>query len=64
MMQRPTRPKRSVAVAVNVASSQSSMRGTLMPRMLEQLDQHSPAQATATLNLTNDMFLRSFNWVR
>jgi hypothetical protein len=32
--------------------------------MVEQLDQHPPDQGTVTLNLTNDMFLRSLNWER
>jgi hypothetical protein len=32
--------------------------------MVEQLDQHPSDQGTMTLNLTNDMFLRSLNWVR
>jgi hypothetical protein len=32
--------------------------------MVEQLDQHLPDQGAVTLNLTNDMFLRSLNWVR
>jgi hypothetical protein len=31
---------------------------------LEQRDQHPPDQATVTLHLTNDVFLRSYNWAR
>ena len=34
-------------------------------RLEEQLlDQHPPDQATATLNLADDLILRSFNWAR
>ena len=29
-----------------------------------QLEQHPPDRATVTLNLTDDLFLRSFNWAR
>jgi hypothetical protein len=31
---------------------------------MEQLDAHSPDQATVTLHLTDDLFLRSFTWAR
>jgi hypothetical protein len=30
----------------------------------QQFEQHPPDQATVTLDLTGDMFLRSFNWAR
>jgi hypothetical protein len=30
----------------------------------QQLEQHSPDQATVTLHLTDDLFLRSYNWAR
>jgi len=30
----------------------------------QQLEQHGPAEATVTLHLTDDVFLRSYNWVR
>jgi len=29
-----------------------------------QLEQHRPDQATVTLHLTDDQFLRSYNWAR
>jgi hypothetical protein len=29
-----------------------------------QLEQHAPEQATVTLYLADDIFLRSFNWAR
>jgi hypothetical protein len=29
-----------------------------------QLDQHAPDQSTVRLNLTDDVYLRSFNWAR
>jgi hypothetical protein len=47
------------------------LREKALPYMLEhadaleqQLEQHPPDQATVTLNLTEDQFLRSFNWAR
>jgi hypothetical protein len=33
-------------------------------RLEQQLDQHPPDQATVTLSLTEDVFLRSYNWAR
>jgi hypothetical protein len=33
-------------------------------RLEQQLEQHPPDQATVPLNLTDDMFLRSYNWAR
>ena len=30
----------------------------------QQLEQHPPDQATVPLSLTDDVFLRSFNWAR
>jgi hypothetical protein len=30
----------------------------------QQLEQHGPAEATVTLHLTDDVFLRSYNWAR
>ncbi len=30
----------------------------------QQLDRHPPNQATVTLHLTDDVFLRSFDWAR
>jgi hypothetical protein len=42
-----------------------------LPSMLEhadaleqQLEQHAPDQVTVTLHLTDDVFLRSYNWAR
>jgi len=33
--------------------------------LLEQkLEQHGPDEATVTLHLTDDVFLRSYNWAR
>lgn len=49
----------------------AALRAKGLPYMLEhadrleqQLDQHPPDQATVALNLTEDLFLRSFNWAR
>jgi len=33
-------------------------------RREQQLDQQPPDQATVTLSLTEDVFLRSYNWAR
>ena len=30
----------------------------------QQLEQHGPAEATVALHLTDDVFLRSYNWAR
>jgi hypothetical protein len=30
----------------------------------QRLDQHPPDEATVTLHLTDDVFLRSYNWAR
>jgi len=30
----------------------------------QQLERHGPAEATVTLHLTDDVFLRSYNWAR
>jgi hypothetical protein len=47
------------------------LRAKGLPYMLEhadlleqQLEQHAPDQAMVTLHLTDDLFLRSFNWAR
>jgi hypothetical protein len=47
------------------------LRAKGLPHMLEhaerleqQVEQHPPDRATVTLNVTEDMFLRSFNWAR
>jgi hypothetical protein len=33
-------------------------------QMERQLEQHGPAEATVTLHLTDDVYLRSYNWAR
>ena len=33
-------------------------------RLRQPLAQHAPDQATVTLDLTDDLFLRSFTWAR
>ena len=33
-------------------------------RLAQQLEQHGPDEWTVTLNLTDDVFLRSYNWAR
>ena len=33
-------------------------------RLEQQLEQHPPNQATVTLHLTDEVFLRSDNWAR
>jgi hypothetical protein len=30
----------------------------------QQLEQHGPGEATVRLSLTDDVFLRSYNWAR
>jgi hypothetical protein len=47
------------------------LREKALPYMLEhaneleqQLERHSPDQAMVTLHLTDDLFLRSYNWAR
>jgi hypothetical protein len=30
----------------------------------QQLERHAPGQAMVTLHLTDDLFLRSYNWAR
>ena len=47
------------------------LRGRALSYMFEhadqrerQLEQHRPDQATVTLHLTDDQFLRSYNWAR
>ena len=46
----------------------AALRGKALPSMLEhtdrleqQLEEHPPVQATVTLHLTDDLFLRSYN---
>ena len=33
-------------------------------RLEQQLEQHGPDEATVRLSLTDDVFLRSYNWAR
>jgi hypothetical protein len=33
-------------------------------RLERQLEQHPPDEATMTISLTDDVFLRSYNWAR
>ncbi len=47
------------------------LRAKALPYMLEhadrieqRLEEHSPGEAVVTLSLTDDVFLRSFNWAR
>jgi hypothetical protein len=47
------------------------LRAKALPHMLnhadeleQQLEQHPPDQVTVTLHLTDDLFLRSYNWAR
>ena len=32
--------------------------------LVQQLERHGPDEATATLHLTDDVYLRSYNWAR
>jgi hypothetical protein len=47
-----------------------ALRGKGLPYMLEYVDhleqqiERHPPEATVTLSLSDDMFLRSFNWAR
>lgn len=47
------------------------LRAKVLPSMLEQadhierlLERHGPDGATVAMSLTNDVYLRSYNWVR
>jgi hypothetical protein len=49
----------------------ATLRERALPYMLEHadhierlLEQHGPAEPTVRLSLTEDVFLRSFNWAR
>ena len=49
----------------------AALREKALPSMLEhadaleqQLEQHGPGEPTVRLSLTDDVFLRSYNWAR